>query len=76
MARKEVSELAGIGDVLGARLAANGFTAADMVYGQFLILGRDKERFNEWLFQMCQANAKQQKDCFNCLSEWDRQFFK
>ncbi len=70
MGDKDVTELAGIGPALGGRLSDKGFDKAYVVLGQFLILKKNEELFTEWLNQTCKANAKQQKDCYNCLAEW------
>ncbi|RWS24672.1 hypothetical protein B4U80_09066 [Leptotrombidium deliense] len=74
MGSKPVTDLAGIGEVLGKRLEAKGFDKAYVVLGQFLVLKKDKELFVEWLKDIAQANAKQARDCCNCLGEWCDQF--
>lgn len=74
MGEKLVSELAGIGPVLGTRLTNQGFDKAYVVLGQFLVLKKDKELFMEWLKDTCGANAKQSKDCHQCLSDWCEEF--
>ena len=48
MGEKPVNELAGIGEVLGKRLADKGFDKAYVVLGQFLVLKK-----NEDLFRVC-----------------------
>lgn len=70
MGDKSVTDLAGIGEVLGARLADKGYDCAYVVLGQFLLLKKDKELFQDWLNQNCNANSKQQGDCYKCLQEW------
>lgn len=70
MGDKPVTSLAGIGDTLGQRLEVKGFDKAYVVLGQFLVLKKDEELFLDWLKEACGANAKQQRDCFNCLKEW------
>ncbi|KAL5463501.1 hypothetical protein EMCRGX_G032400 [Ephydatia muelleri] len=67
---KPVTALAGIGDALGSRLIEKGFDKAYVVLGQFLVLKKNEELFEDWLNQACGANAKQQRDCYNCLKEW------
>jgi len=74
MGDKTVTELAGIGEVLGGRLSEKGFDKAYVVLGQFLILKKNEELFKDWLKQTCGANSKQQGDCFNCLKEWCSSF--
>ncbi len=70
MGEKPVTELAGIGEVLGGRLSEAGFDKAYVVLGQFLVLKKDDELFQEWLKETCSANAKQSRDCFTCLKDW------
>lgn len=70
MSDKPVTELAGIGPVLGDRLSDKGYDKAYVVLGQFLVLKKNQELFMDWLNQTCKANAKQQTDCFRCLKEW------
>ena len=74
MGDKAVTELAGIGQVLGSRLSESGFDRAYVVLGQFLILKKNEELFRDWLKETCGANAKQQGDCYNCLKEWCNSF--
>jgi hypothetical protein len=74
MGEKPVTELAGIGPVLGTRLADKGFDKAYVVLGQFLLLKKNEELFREWLADACGANAKQSGDCYNCLSIWCQAF--
>ena len=70
MSEKDVTELAGIGPVLGKRLTDKGFDKAYVVLGQFLVLKKNEELFKDWLSDTCGANSKQQNDCFTCLNEW------
>ena len=67
---KAVTELAGIGDVLGKRLEEKGFDKAYVVLGQFLVLKKNKELFEDWLNDACNANTKQAGDCYRVLAEW------
>lgn len=70
MGEKEVTELAGIGTVLGGRLRDKGFDEAYVVLGQFLVLKKNEELFVDWLRDISQANSKQALDCYKCLKEW------
>ena len=70
MGEKKVTELAGIGEVLGKRLEEKGFDKAYVVLGQFLVLRKDEELFMEWLQDACHANSKQGRECYHCLIEW------
>ncbi|KAI2808824.1 hypothetical protein RDWZM_006001 [Blomia tropicalis] len=74
MGEKPVTELAGIGEVLGKRLSAKGYDRAYVVLGQYLVLKKEEELFVEWLKDEANANNKQAKDCYNCLTEWCEQF--
>lgn len=70
MGDKLVYELPGIGPVLGGRLQNRGIIRARDVLGRFLVLNKDEWKFKNWLRDSCRANAKQQRDCYNCLREW------
>ncbi|CAG0896105.1 unnamed protein product [Cyprideis torosa] len=70
MGEKLVTEIAGIGDVLGKRLADKGYDKAYLLFGQFLLLRKDKEVFADWLKENIKANPKQANDCANCLYDW------
>ncbi|XP_067938727.1 barrier-to-autointegration factor B-like [Watersipora subatra] len=70
MGEKAVSELAGIGPVLSGRFTEKGFDQAYVVLGQFLLLKKDEELFQDWIKETIQANSKQARDCCNCLKEW------
>ncbi len=70
---KSVKEIAGIGEVLGNRLTLQGYDKAYTLLGQFCL--RKKERkFKKWLKKACNANAKQQDDCYKCLKQWTEAF--
>ncbi|XP_076024294.1 barrier-to-autointegration factor-like [Genypterus blacodes] len=70
MGEKRVKELPGIGEALGRRLTEKGFGMAVTVLSQFLVLGKDEQKFRSWLKDICGANLKQQKECYECLKEW------
>ncbi|XP_051163282.1 barrier-to-autointegration factor A [Leptopilina boulardi] len=74
MGNKSVTELAGVGEVLGKRLEAAGFDKASVVLGQFLVLKKNEELFQEWMKDVCSANAKQSHDCYQCLTDWCDEF--
>ncbi len=75
MGEKTVYELAGIGRALGGKLNTNDFYRADQVFGQFLVFNRDKTLFKNWLHGLCDANVKQQNECYQCLYEWANQYW-
>lgn len=74
MGDKSVTDLAGIGEVLGDRLEKKGFDKAYVVLGQFLVLKKNKELFVDWLKDTASANSKQAGDCHQCLSDWCDEF--
>ena len=71
---KPVTDLAGIGEVLGKHLEAKGFDKAYVVLGQFLIFKKNKDLFIDWLKYETGANIKQASDCYGCLSDWCDEF--
>uniref|UniRef100_A0A1B0D0Z0 Barrier to autointegration factor n=1 Tax=Phlebotomus papatasi TaxID=29031 RepID=A0A1B0D0Z0_PHLPP len=44
------------------------------VLGQYLVLKKDSELFKEWMKDICNANAKQAADCYQCLNDWCEEF--
>jgi hypothetical protein len=70
MGEKPVTDLAGIGEVLGDRLMKEGYDKAYVVLGQFLLLKKNQEDFEDWLKDICGANRKQSGDCYQCLKDW------
>jgi len=74
MADKPVTDLAGVGNVLGQRLKTKGYTEAYVVLGQFLLLKKDRELFVDWMKDTAGANNKQASDCHQCLADWCDEF--
>jgi predicted flap endonuclease-1-like 5' DNA nuclease len=74
MGDKECSEIAGIGPTYAARLQEKGFEKAYQVLGQYLLLCKDEELFQEWLKDEVEMKGKHLKDCTNCIAEWSRSF--
>lgn len=70
MGEKPVTELAGIGEVLGEKLKKEGYDKAYVVLGQFLLLKKNQEDFQDWLKDLIGANSKQSGDCYQCLKDW------
>ncbi len=75
MGEKKVTEIAGVGKVLGKRLSEKNVKTAEAAFGQFLVLKKDEPEFKGWMKDTCGANAKQQSDAHKCLKEWHRQNF-
>uniref|UniRef100_A0A914X7W7 Barrier-to-autointegration factor 1 n=1 Tax=Plectus sambesii TaxID=2011161 RepID=A0A914X7W7_9BILA len=73
MGDKEVTALAGIGDVYGQKLSGQGFDKAYVVLGQFLLLKKEKDLFLDWLKEVAGVNAHNGDSCYNCLNEWCEQ---
>jgi hypothetical protein len=71
---KPCTDLPGISLVLGKRLADIGFDKAYCLLGQFLLLKKDKDLFQEWLNLEVYANKRQSDRCYECLLEWSDQF--
>ncbi|KAH6922806.1 hypothetical protein HPB50_019311 [Hyalomma asiaticum] len=74
MGEKDVTELAGIGDVLGQRLKYRGYDKAYVVLGHFLTLKKNRGMFENWLMDISKANRKQASECYQCLNEWCHEF--
>ncbi|CAH1173703.1 unnamed protein product [Phaedon cochleariae] len=74
MGEKPVTDLAGVGGVLGERLVLAGFDKAYVVLGQFLVLKKNQELFKDWMKDTCCANSKQSTDCWQCLNDWCEEF--
>ena len=56
MGEKPVTDLAGIGDVLGKRLESKGFDKAYVMLGQFLLMKKNKEKFLKWMKVKMKSN--------------------
>ncbi|XP_042237457.1 barrier-to-autointegration factor-like [Homarus americanus] len=74
MGDKPVTELAGIGEILGRRLENRGFDKAYVVLGQFLVLKKNRELFLEWLQDLVAAKSNQASECYQCLADWCSEF--
>ena len=69
--QKEVTELPGIGPVTVKKLNDDGITRVYQVFGQFLVLNKDREKFYKWL-RGFGANDGQCKACFDALDDWSK----
>lgn len=47
---------------------------AYVVLGQYLVLKKNQELFQDWMKDTCGANTKQSKDCYQCLNDWCEEF--
>ena len=74
MGEKPVTDLAGIGEVLGKRLESKEIDKAYEILGHFLKLKKNKNKFVQWMKDLVNANAKQSGDCYQCLQDWCDQF--
>ncbi|XP_054270005.1 barrier-to-autointegration factor-like [Macrosteles quadrilineatus] len=74
MGDKDVTELPGIGEVLGGRLRDEGYCEASQVLAQFLRLNKDKAAFQRWLKCVCDANCKQCEDCYRALCDYSNKY--
>ena len=74
MGEKSVTDLPGIGEVLGKRLTEAGCDKAYVVLGKYLEVKKDEKKFVEWSKKTCGANKKQSKDCHDALAEWSNSF--
>jgi len=74
MGEKPVTDLAGIGEILGKRMENRGYDKACVVLGQFLVLKKNRELFLEWLQDLVGANSKSASECYDCLNDWCSEF--
>lgn len=74
MADKGVKDMPGIGSVLGGQMEAKGIYYAYEVFGQFLVLKKDKKAFCDWL-RTYGADNGQCNDCYNAIIEWSEHYF-
>lgn len=75
MENKSVKKMPGIGRVLGEQMEAGGITYAYEVFGQFLVLKKDKAAFCNWL-RTFGADNGQCNDCYYAIIEWSVHFFE
>ncbi|XP_062429411.1 barrier-to-autointegration factor-like protein [Rhea pennata] len=70
MGNKTITEVDGIDEELGSKLAAKGFDKAYILLGQFLLLKKDALIFQQWLKDTFGASSRQALQCTTCLTEW------
>jgi len=74
MGEKPVTDVAGIGETYGKRLASQGFDKAYVLLGQFLVLKKSEELFVEWLKMTCGATGHHATQSYKCLNDWCNAF--
>jgi len=75
MGDKRVTEIHGVGRDLGSKLKDQGYGQAYHVFGQYLVLNKDYQRFIEWMKKTCGATTRQANDCYICLNQWSNIHF-
>ena len=70
MSHRPVTDLPGIGKVLGGRLELNGFRTVGDVQRKFQALRGDRAQFTSWLKATTGANRKQAGDCYRGLANF------
>ncbi|CDW59182.1 barrier to autointegration factor [Trichuris trichiura] len=70
MAGKDVSAVAGIGEAYAKKLREEGFDEASVLFGQFLLLRKDEEKFADWLKEFAGVNTRHARACASCFAEW------
>ena len=74
MSNKSVTNLVGVGKVLGRRFAARGFQEASTLFGQFHLVKKVKVLFMIWVMKKTGSNMGQAKDIYQCLFDWCKEF--
>ncbi len=77
MGDKDVTVLPGISEAHGDDLGIKGYDKAYMVFGQYLILRRDRKKFKKWLKDVCpEIEENDNEYCFNSLKSWEERHVK
>lgn len=74
MGSKGVMAIPGIGEKFAKRLENRGYHQASQVYGQYLVMGRDEEKFCDWLSDIRFMNVRHQMAVVNALNEYSNHF--
>ena len=75
MGTKGVTALPGISGKSGDDLIAAEFDYAYQVIGQFLILRKDKAKFERWLKDICKSLRPQDVNkCYQAANDWCSQY--
>ena len=75
MRNKEGTMIPGIGSAIAENRKKKGITSAYQVFGQFLVLRKNKEALCNCLIKFA-ANNGQRNDCYNAMLEWSQNFLE
>ncbi|XP_048259506.1 barrier-to-autointegration factor 1-like [Haliotis rufescens] len=74
MGDKAVTDLPGIGDKSGGKLADAGIDSASKVYGEYLVAGGNQDTFVETLKDKSDIRDREANTCFKALDEYHKNF--
>ncbi|RWS21374.1 barrier-to-autointegration factor A-like protein [Leptotrombidium deliense] len=74
IANKPVTEIPGIGVLLGHRFTTLGYPLASDVLKQFLVMDKNEEIFVTWMQNSVRANENQSRQCAQCLQAYCKNF--
>ncbi len=76
MMDKSVRKISGIDDAIGRSLEEAGYLKAYQVFGEYLRLRKDREKFETWIkTKATNMNSSNRGKCFKCLDDWGKQHF-
>ncbi|CAD7078752.1 unnamed protein product [Hermetia illucens] len=61
-------------EIIGKRLTDAGFDRASTLLGQYLILKRNRDKFDKWFKEVCDASTRETDSCFDSLDQWCLRF--
>jgi nucleotidyltransferase/DNA polymerase involved in DNA repair len=72
LGEKPVEDIPGIGEAHGKKLREQGFDKAYKVLGQFLLQGKNKEAFVDWLRETAKVTERDAigLQSYNAIKEW------
>ena len=74
MGDKSVTALPGIGRVMEDKLKQKGFEQASQIFGSFLMMKKDKDKFTGWLQTECGIGARYSERVQDALQEWSQHY--
>ncbi|MFH4973432.1 hypothetical protein AB6A40_000141 [Gnathostoma spinigerum] len=74
MGDKDITAVAGIGPTYGTKLSKLGYDKAYVLFGQYLLLKKDKELFIDFLKEKAGMTEHYANSAYECLKEWGEQF--